>query len=52
MALGDRAFIHLGPRFRRLVKDNERYAETLAGLHAVAFACLMMKQSAALNTGS
>ena len=25
-------------RFRRLVKDYERYAETLAGLHVVAFA--------------
>ena len=35
-------------RFRRLVKDYERYAETLAGLHVVAFACLMMKQAAAL----
>ncbi len=27
--------------FRRLVKVYERYAETLAGLHIVAFACLM-----------
>ena len=35
-------------RFRRLVKDYERYAETLAGLHAVAFACLMIKQVAML----
>jgi transposase len=26
-------------RFRRLVKDYERHAETLAGLHVVAFAC-------------
>jgi transposase len=34
-------------RFRRLVKDCERYAKTLAGLHVVAFACLMMKQAAA-----
>lgn len=39
-------------RFRRLVKDYERYPETLAGLHVVAFACLMMKQAAALATGS
>jgi len=39
-------------RFRRLVKDYERYAETLAGLHVVAFACLMMKQAAALAAGS
>ena len=39
-------------RFRRLVKDYERYAETLAGLHVVAFACLMMKQAAAIATGS
>ena len=27
--------------FRRLVKDYERYASTLAGLHVVAFVCLM-----------
>ena len=39
-------------RFRRLVKDYERYAETLAGLHIVAFACLMMKQAATLAAGS
>ena len=39
-------------RFRRLVKDYERYAETLAGLHVVAFACLMMKQAAALAASS
>ena len=34
-------------RFRRLVKDYERYAETLAGLHVVAFVCLMMARAAA-----
>lgn len=39
-------------RFRRLVKDYERYPETLAGLHVVAFACLMMKQAATLAAGS
>ena len=39
-------------RFRRLVKDYERYAQTLAGLHIVAFACIMMKQAAALAAGS
>ena len=39
-------------RFRRLVKDYERYAETLAGLHVVAFACLMMKQAIASAAGS
>ncbi len=39
-------------RFRRLVKDYERYAETLAGLHVVAFACLMMKQAAVFAAGS
>ena len=33
-------------RCRRLVKDYERYAETLAGLHVVAFACLMLKRAA------
>ncbi|UPG73078.1 IS5 family transposase [Roseomonas gilardii subsp. gilardii] len=30
-------------RFRRLVRDYERLPETLAGLHLVAFACLMLK---------
>jgi transposase len=30
-------------RFRRLVKDYERYASTLAGYHLIAFACLMLK---------
>lgn len=39
-------------RFRRLVKDYERYAQTLAGLHVVAFACLMMKQAVAIAAGS
>lgn len=34
-------------RFRRLVKDYERIPETLAGLHLVAFACLMLHQAAA-----
>jgi len=35
-------------RFRRLVKDYERYAETLAGLHVVAFVCLMLAKAADL----
>lgn len=39
-------------RFRRLVRDYERYPSTLAGLHFVAFAILMLKQAAALLTGS
>ncbi len=29
-------------RFRRLARDYERMPETLAGLHFVAFACLML----------
>lgn len=33
------------PRCRRLVKDYERYASTLAGLHMIAFVCLMLKQA-------
>ncbi len=36
-------------RFRRLVKDYEGYASTLAGLHLVAFVCLMLKQAAQLT---
>ena len=31
-------------RFRRLVKDYERYPQTLAGLHILAFATLMLAQ--------
>ena len=38
-------------RFRRLVKDYERYSSTLADLHLVAFACLMLEQAAQLATG-
>lgn len=41
----DRSFAW-ATRCRRLVKDYERYAETLAGLHVVAFACLMLKRAA------
>ena len=29
-------------RFRRLAKDSERVPETIAGLHFIAFACLML----------
>ena len=39
-------------RFRRLVKDYERCATTLADLHIVAFVCLMLKQAAILVQGS
>ena len=31
-------------RFRRLAKDYERSAQVLAGLHLVAFTCIMLKQ--------
>jgi len=30
-------------RFRRPVRDYERLAETVAGLHFLAFACLMLQ---------
>src|SRR5271166_7165948 len=30
-------------RFRRLVKDYERCAQTLADLHLIAFVCIMLK---------
>ena len=39
-------------RCRRLVKDYERYATTLASLHIAAFACLMLRQAAAIAAGS
>jgi hypothetical protein len=35
-------------RWRRLAKDDERYAQTLAGFHIVAFVCLMLKRAAEL----
>ena len=35
-------------RCRRLVKDYERYAETLAGLHVAAFACIMLAKAASI----
>jgi transposase len=38
-------------RFRRLVKDYERSAQTLANLHLVAFACIMLKNVAQLEAG-
>lgn len=39
-------------RFRRLVKDYERYASTLADLHLIAFVCLMLRQAAQLAAGA
>ncbi|MGE3267048.1 MAG: IS5/IS1182 family transposase, partial [Methylocystis sp.] len=36
----------------RLVKDYERYAETLAGFHVVAFVCLMLKRAANIMQGA
>ena len=39
-------------RFRRLARDYERLPETLAGLHFVAFAILMLNRLAALLAGS
>jgi hypothetical protein len=47
----ERSFVW-ATRFRRLVKDYERYAKTLAGLHLVAFATLMTKQVETLVAGS
>lgn len=39
-------------RFRRLAKDYERLPQTLAGLHFVAFACIMLGRLASLAIGS
>jgi transposase len=39
-------------RCRRLVKDYERYAATLAGFHVVAFVCIMLKRAAELIQGA
>ena len=37
-------------RFRRLARDYERLATTLAGLHFVAFACVMLRRLASWDT--
>lgn len=37
-------------RFRRLVRDYERLAQTLVGLHLVAFAILMLKRFVGLES--
>ena len=39
-------------RFRRLVRDYERLPETVAGLHVVAFACLMLNRLVTLAAQS
>ena len=39
-------------RFRRLAKDDERLPETVAGLHFVAFACLMLHRLLTVATQS
>jgi transposase len=39
-------------RFRRLARDYERLAATLAGLHFLAFACLMLQQFTHLLSSS
>ena len=39
-------------RCRRLVKDYERYASTWAGLHRVAFVCLMLRQAEKIMTSA
>jgi transposase len=35
-------------RFRRLARDYERLPETVAGLHFLAFACLLLHRLLAL----
>ncbi|MCB8878492.1 IS5/IS1182 family transposase, partial [Acidisoma silvae] len=39
-------------RCRRLVKDYERVATTLAGFHVIAFVRYMLKQAANLMQGA
>jgi transposase len=45
--VGERSFGWVA-RFRRLARDYERLPETLAGLHFLAFAVLMLKRFADL----
>ena len=39
-------------RFRRLARDYERLPQTLAGLHFVAFACLLLHRAILTFAGS
>jgi hypothetical protein len=39
-------------KFRRLARDYERLPDTVAGLHFVAFACLMLHRVMPFLTGS
>jgi transposase len=39
-------------RFRRLARDYERLPVVLAGLHFIAFACLLIHQAIPLILGS
>jgi transposase len=45
--VAERSFAWMA-RFRRLARDYERLPETLAGLHFLAFAILMLKRFIAL----
>ncbi len=47
----ERSFAWL-TRFRRLVRDYERLPQTVAGLHFIAFACLMLQKIVPLILGS
>jgi hypothetical protein len=42
----------VGYRCRRLIKDYERYATTLAGFHVVAFVGYVLKQAVILMQGA
>lgn len=48
---GERSFAWVR-RFRRLAKDYERLPETVAGLHLLAFVCLMLPKAALLMAAS
>lgn len=39
-------------RFRRLARDYERLADTLVGLHFVAFVCLMLSKTITMFAAS
>ncbi len=48
--VGERSFAWMA-RFRRLAKDYERLATTLAGLHFLAFVFLLLHKAAPLLIG-
>jgi hypothetical protein len=50
--LGRGPIVHMSNALPPLVEDYERYAETLAGFHVIAFIGYMLKDAADLMNGA